>query len=346
MMRRRSTEDEAADHQEARGARPVAERPPEADPILALQRSAGNAAVARFLESRAPAPAETETRTSTIAVTAEIRRGDGPRPSGGDAARAGADHDAEGEHPDAPVDAGAVTAALTAQAAPVTEPEDGAKVALPDLVTPQQLALPDTDSVAGTITYSPTINQSGTVDPFGATTWANFNITGTTVTPGTGSFAAAFTLKNPITYNVSSPKISIADENDAALTNANFGTAASDLTPNMSRQNGKPPRTQFWARDLTLKHERFHSDERSRLNRAGATQAQTWLSAQTAGSVADVQALIAQVPGRVITASQAAVGTLDEKESRAYGDGAPSYQARADAIRTKGALGTGSGGYP
>ena len=48
----------------------------------------------------------------------------------------------------------------------------------------------------------------------------------------------------------------------------------------------------------------------------------------------------------MITASQAAVGTLDEKESRAYGDGAPSYQARADAIRTKGALGTGSGGYP
>ena len=60
----------------------------------------------------------------------------------------------------------------------MTEPEDGAKVALPDLVTPEQLAVPDTDSVAGTITYSPTINQSGTVDPFGATTWANFNITG------------------------------------------------------------------------------------------------------------------------------------------------------------------------
>jgi hypothetical protein len=59
-----------------------------------------------------------------------------------------------------------------------------------------------------------------------------------------------------------------------------------------------------------------------------------------------VATLIAQVPARVITASQAAVGTLDEKESRAYGDGAPSYQARADAIRTKGALGTAAGGYP
>ena len=346
MTPQRSTQDEVADHQETHRPRPVAERPPEADPILALQRSAGNAAVARLLESRAPAVAETETRTSTIAFTAQIRRSDGPLSQLEGAARAGADHDAEGEHPDAPVDAGAVTAALTEQAAPVTEPEDGAKVALPDLVTPEQLAVPDTDPVAGAITFSPTINQSGTVNPFGSTTWANFNITGATVTPGTGSFAAAFTLNNPITYNVSSTKVSIADENDAALTNTNFPTAASDLTPNMSRQNGKPPRTEFWARDLTLRHERFHSDERSRLNRAGAAQAQTWLSAQTAGSVADVQALIAQVPGRVITASQAAVGTLDEKESRAYGDGAPSYQARADAIRTKGALGTGAGGYP
>ena len=78
MTPQRSTQDEVADHQETHGPRPVAERPPEADPILALQRSAGNAAVARLLESRAPAVAETETRTSTIAVTAQIRRSDGP----------------------------------------------------------------------------------------------------------------------------------------------------------------------------------------------------------------------------------------------------------------------------
>jgi hypothetical protein len=346
MRRRRSTRDEVVDPSEAPVPRHAAERQPEPDPVLALQRSAGNAAVARLLESRAPAAAETETRTSTIAVTAEIRRSVEPRPSGERGACAGADHDAEGDHGEAVVDAGAVTAALTSQAAPVSEPQDGARVALPDLVTPRDLAVPDTDSVVGAITYSPTVTQSGVVNPFGATTWANFNVTGATVTPGAGSFAAAFTLENPITYNVSSPKTSIADENDAALTNANFAAAADDLTPDMARQNGKPPRRRFWARDLTLRHERFHSDERSRLNRAGAAQAQTWLSAQAAGSVADVQALIAQVPGRVITASQAAVGTLDEKESRAYGDGAPSYQARADAIRTKGALGSGSGGYP
>jgi hypothetical protein len=59
-----------------------------------------------------------------------------------------------------------------------------------------------------------------------------------------------------------------------------------------------------------------------------------------------VAALIAQVPGRVITSSQAAVGSVDEKESRAYGDGAASYLARANAIKVKGDLGTAHGGYP
>jgi hypothetical protein len=56
------------------------------------------------------------------------------------------------------------------------------------------------------------------------------------VTPGPGTFTVSFTLENPITYNVTSPKTSIASENDPALTNANYPTASSDLTPNMSRQ--------------------------------------------------------------------------------------------------------------
>jgi hypothetical protein len=211
---------------------------------------------------------------------------------------------------------------------------------------PKAMQVADADAIASAITFTPTVTQAGAVNPFGSTTWSNFNITGQTVTAAAGTFNAAFTLENPITFNVDSPKPSIASETDAALTNANYPTAASDLTPNMSKQGGKPPRTQFWARDLTTKHEHFHAAERSRLNAAGAVQAQAWLNTQTAASVADVATLIAQVPARVITASQAAVGTLDEKESRAYGDGAPSYQARADAIRTKGALGTAAGGYP
>jgi hypothetical protein len=114
----------------------------------------------------------------------------------------------------------------------------------------------------------------------------------------------------------------------------------------MDVEGGKPPRRHYWARDLTVVHERFHCDERVSFGRTGTAQAESWLNAQTAGSVADVQALIARVPSRVVASSVAAAGTVDEKESRAYGAGAPAYQARADAIRTKGGLGSAAGGYP
>lgn len=338
-----------------------------ADPvqtILALQRSAGNAAVSRFLAQERPArvpsgggaqaTTESGVETSNISFQAVIRRPvpQGPGAAGihqvSSSASGRGDLDAEEGHEATGivVDPAAVTQAFTTPASAVPDAEVGQTVSLPDMHMPESLIVVDRDAVAGTITFSPSINQSGAVNPFGATTWSTFNITGQTVTAATGTFTASFTLENPITYNVDSPKTSIASETDPALTNTNYPTAASDLTPNMSRQGGKPPRTRFWARDLTLRHERFHSDERSRLNREGAVQAQAWLNTQTAGSVADVSALIAQVPGRVITASQAAVGTLDEKESRAYGDGAASYKARADAITAKGALGTAAGGYP
>jgi hypothetical protein len=284
-----------------------------------------------------------------IALAAVIpRRADPVAPT---ADRGGAvavpDLDAEeGVGPPVTVDLGAINAAFTLPSGDLPPVEDGATIQLPDIMMPESLKFYDQDMVAASITHSPTIAQSGVVSPFGATTWSVFNITGQTVTAASGAFTVRFTLENPITYNVASPKTSIASADDPALTNANFAQAAADLSPRMDVQNGKPRRTTFWARDLTLRHERFHSDERSRLNQAGAAQAQTWLSGQTAANVAEVQALIAQVPGRVITASQAAVGTLDEKESRAYGDGAAIYRARADAINARGALGPDGGGYP
>jgi hypothetical protein len=295
--------------------------------VLALQRAAGNAAVGRLL---APSP-EPRTETRRMEISAVIRRVDR------DAEEDVAEHDT--------VDPAAVTDAFTLPAAQVPAATEGETAALPDIELPDALAVVDEDAVAGTITYSPTVNQAGTVKPFGSTKWNKFKITGTTVTAGKGTFTAKFTLENPITYNVSSPKTSIESVDDPALTNDNFTLAAGDLTPNMSKQGGKPPRTKFWARDLTVKHEKFHADERSKFGKAGSDQAQVWLSAQTAGSVDDVQKLIAQVPARVIASSKAAAGTVDEKESRAYGDGASSYKARADGIKARGAKGPGAGGY-
>lgn len=309
-----------------------------------LQRAAGNAAVGRLL---APDRGSGElAETSTIEIQAEIGRSDRPQRPAVPSAPANADRDGEeeaGAHEEA--DPAAVTEAFTLPASQIPDAPDDGTVPLPDVQMPDALQVEDHDKVGATLTYSPTVTQAGTVKPFGSTKWSKFSITGTTVTAKKKKFTAKFTLENPITFNVASPKTSIASADDAALTNANYKTAASDLTPNMSVQGGKPPRTKFWARDLTTRHEHFHAKERSKFGKAGAAQAQAWLNQQTAASVTDVQALIAQVPARVIASSQAAAGTVDQKESRAYGDGASKYKARAKAIKKKGDKGA-KGGYP
>ncbi|HEX8621842.1 MAG TPA: hypothetical protein VF718_07700 [Allosphingosinicella sp.] len=269
-------------------------------------------------------------------------------------------------------DGASIAAALLASAGPMPEaPLDGGPVALPDLIMPDSLVVMDQDSVAGTLTYATTVSQSGTVSPFGATHWNTFNMTNIVVTPHPapppppapapapgggpapppppappGRFDVTATVSNPITFNVAGGgKTNIGSETDAAITHANFATVASDLTPNMGDLGGRPPRTQFWASDLTVIHEQFHVGERQTFGAAGVVSAQTWLNGQTAGSVADVNALLAQVPGRVIAHSQANM-TMPGKEQRAYGAGAPAYLARANAVTARGTAGLYPGAPP
>jgi hypothetical protein len=318
--------------------------------ILELQRAAGNRAVCQLLAQAGPVKGEVGDAEMTLQAT--IRRGK-PSAEARSSHRVAAapstqelDAAEDGAH-EKPVDPEAVSSAFMSQVAtqgtPAGQGPGGgpAELNFPDLMMPDSLKGEDQDSLTSAISFEPTVARAGVANPFGATSWGVFNILGLVVRSTPGAFRADFRLQNPITYNVSpGGRTSIASASDPALTAANYATAASDLTPNMSYQNGKPPRTRFWAEDLTIRHEKFHSDERRRLNRAGATQAQAWLNTQAASTPEEVANLVAQVPNRVITASQAAVGTLDEKESRAYGDGAPSYKARADAISAAGASGT------
>lgn len=315
------------------GASPSqAQRPPAGHlgPILGLQQRAGNAVVSRLVVQRWGRHVEEE--------------GGDPDPSGMSfdvtVPSRTPDHDGEqGTEHNADVSPEQVTAALTSGLAEPEEVPEGGQISLPDMTMPA-METTETDTVSASLSFSATIANSGAVNPFGATTWATFNITDIKVKKGKSSYAASFKVKNPITYNVAAGgRTDIRSATDPALTAANHATAASDLTPNMADLGGRPPRTQFWAQDLTLRHERFHSRERKRLNGAGAKQAKTWLAGQTANSAADVQALIAQVPAKIIAASQAAVGTLQQKEARAYGDGVPSYKARAKAISKRGAAG-------
>jgi len=245
----------------------------------------------------------------------------------------------EGTEHESAISPDQVTGAMAGNLPEAPEVAEGEEVALPDMNMPEMEAA-ETDAVTASVSYSGTIANQGTVNPFGSTTWANFNITDIKVKKNKTSYAASFKVKNPITYNVAAGgRTNITSATDGALTAANFATAASDLTPNMADLGGRPPRTMFWAQDLTLRHEKFHSRERKRYNGQAAKQAQTWLKTQTANSATDVQGLIAQIPGRMVASSQASVGTLQQKEARAYGDGVSSYKSRAKAISKRGAKG-------
>ena len=112
----------------------------------------------------------------------------------------------------------------------------------------------------------------------------------------------------------------------------------------MADLGGRPPRTKFWAQDLTIVHEQFHVTERRGFATIGVNDAQTWLNAQTASSAADVQALLAQVPAKVIATSDSKANP--GKENRAYGAGAAAYATRANAITTKGNAGQYPGAPP
>lgn len=235
--------------------------------------------------------------------------------------------------------------AMAAPAAPVTqELEPGQTIRLPDIVIPSMAAVEMHDAIAGAITYNGSVAVGGAAPSgFGVTRPYTHALSGITVTAGTGTFAVAATLDNPITYQVRAStgpdgQVNIASDADPALTAANYAQVASDLTPDMGDLNGRPPRNQFWARDLTLTHERFHADEDVRYGGQGVTSAQAWLNAQTAANVGEVNTLLTRVPGRVANFVSAAMA-YPGLEERAYGAGAPLYRSRATSIRTKGAAG-------
>lgn len=204
------------------------------------------------------------------------------------------------------------------------------------------------DTIAATIGYSGSITQGGITlggSEFGRTDSApalkNINIT-----QGSGAFTVTATYELTTKWDTrkgTGPggQKDVPDENAAVLTKTNYATAASDLTPNMSDEGGRPPRTQFWAQDLTERHEKVHAADHQRTAKEGLKQALTWLTGQTASTKTEVETLLATLRSKIvqyIVANGAgAVGEL-----HAYGDGAPSYKARAEAIKKKG----DGGGYP
>jgi hypothetical protein len=221
----------------------------------------------------------------------------------------------------------------------------GATVTLPDVVAPPDyVELGKSDTVAGNFGYSGSITKGG-AEPsgFGITRSFNASLTGVTNTHAPGAYTIQATVNHPITFQIRSGtgpdgQVDISSESAAAITAANYRSIATDLTPDMSDLNGRPPRAHFWAEDLTDRHERVHcADDQG--NAPGViTQFSTWLGTQTASSAGDVSNLLATFPNRFASGLLAALST-EAGERHAYGDGAPSYLARANAVTAKGGRG-------
>jgi hypothetical protein len=198
------------------------------------------------------------------------------------------------------------------------------------------------DTISSTVTLVPTVAKGGTpgAGDFG-TTGSSASLSGVAITAGTGSFTVAANLDLAIEWAVRSgtgpaSQKDIAGDTDSDITKTNYPTVVSDLTPDASSDRGRPPRTMFWAEDLTIKHELFHTTQRSGpFGKARAAAIKTFLDGKTAATEADVRALLPMALSegqRVFNAKVAEPAT----EGDAYADGAPSYQKRADAIKKRG----------
>lgn len=202
------------------------------------------------------------------------------------------------------------------------------------------------DTISATLSYNPSItnvNPPRSPGKFGETK-PFIAVNRSRVTPGAGVFNLSLVVDNNITYWVhNGGRTNIASDSDPAITQTNYPTVVSDLTPSPAAVSNatanllknQPPRTRFWAEDITHKHERFHAGEDVTFGRQGAIAALRWINTQTASSDSALDPLVQNVA--VMTAAKITQEmAAPASENRAYNDGAPDYTARAQAINTKG----------
>jgi hypothetical protein len=339
-----------------------------AELMRSLQHGVGNASLQAMLtrvpDEAGPAP-HTETTVERYAFEAEIPRGPAPDP-GRETLASGGRSDAPAGREEDPIAAvasvvgGQVAAApeeappaggasaAPAAAAPGTEEAAGTEeeitVSLPDIEVPALAAVAKTDAVSPGFSYSGSIERGGDAPTgFGVTHSFDSKLTGVTTTLKKKVYKVKATLEHPIKWEVRSGtgpdgQVDIASETDADITDLNYPDVVSDLTPDMTDLNGRPPRNDFWAEDLTIRHEKVHAADDKRNGPGAMRVTSKWLSKQTAASVADVTTLLGEIPDRFAAALLAALST-EAGEKHAYGDGAPSYKRRAKAIKKRGDAG-------
>lgn len=237
------------------------------------------------------------------------------------------------------------------EAAPEAEAEaggeqssGGSSVRLPDIEIPGLEGMGLSDTVTAALTPASSIGRGGAApDGFGVTNWTQVSLTDIVVTPGTGAFNVTAKVNLKIEWQTRSgtgpdSQKDIASETDSDITKTNYPDVVSDLTPDTADLGGRPPRSSFWAEDLTIKHEEYHAKEMEGHSVAGTSLAQAWLGTQTASSAAGVHTLLGGVPGRILANVYAGMPEVP-REERAYGDGVASYRTRAEAVKKAGEAG-------
>jgi hypothetical protein len=205
----------------------------------------------------------------------------------------------------------------------------------------EAVAASSLDTVSSTIAHVPSVSEAGAGPSGFGVTRSDVKMSNAVVTHAGTVFSLSADFVHTITWKVRSgtgpaSQKDISGETDSDITSTNYPTVVSDLTPNTSDLMGRPPRTKFWAEDLTKTHELFHTTQRSgTYGNAAAAAIKTSLDAKTAATEAGVKALLPAALNDGVTAMNALI-TATSTESDAYKDGAPLYTARADAIKKRG----------
>ncbi|NHC13600.1 hypothetical protein [Motilibacter deserti] len=198
------------------------------------------------------------------------------------------------------------------------------------------------DAVASALTMASTTTRSGTVSPFGAE-YVTYSIRNPTWRTAGGVIHVGGQVGVDTTWNTNSGgNTNVAGANDPAVTATTWRAAADDLTPDAT---GRPPRTSYWAADLTERHEQFHAADDIARARLYLPAAGAWLNTQTVDvswfdfvTSRRVAALLELARQRIEADGWAWYDrTGGAGENRAYADGRAAYQGRADAVRSRAA---------
>jgi hypothetical protein len=224
------------------------------------------------------------------------------------------------------------------------EPTEGETRHFSDI--PSVAAAESQDTIASNLTYTSPIDKvtaPQSPDKFGQTSPV-IAVNRSTATQEPNVFKVELVVDNKISFWVhGGGRTDIASDSDPDITQTNYPTVVSDLTPSPAAvknattnlYKNQPPRAGFWAEDLTIRHERCHANEDKKFGGQGAAIGRDWLNTQTASSFDQIGPMLHTVAVKVAAKIDQEMA-VPASEERAYDDGAPSYTARAQAIKTKG----------